>query len=94
MRHRLSCPLFGATVRVSGLLFVLVYSVSPALAQSNSPADDVLTTLRKGHPRLYILDSELRRTQEAMAQDLMVKGWYDDLRSNLLLTIKPVSDSV
>ncbi|HEV2350111.1 MAG TPA: heparinase II/III family protein [Terriglobia bacterium] len=50
-------------------------------ADANPQAKDVLSTLRPGHPRLYVLDSDLAGVKQAMAQDPTVKEWYDQLEA-------------
>jgi hypothetical protein len=52
------------------LLAVLVagWFVAPA-----ARGEDVLSTLRKGHPRLMVLDSDLARVKEAIAKDPLAK---------------------
>jgi len=51
-------------------------------AQPNPGPVDILSTLRPGHPRLYVLDSDLARVKQAMAQDPTVKQWYDKLEAD------------
>ncbi|HLY63368.1 MAG TPA: heparinase II/III family protein [Terriglobia bacterium] len=66
-----------------GLLGLLVRA-APGLGQRadpNAPQRNVLATLRAGHPRLYVLDSDLAGVKQAMAQDPTVKQWYDQLEA-------------
>lgn len=63
-------------------LLVLLVRAAPGLgqrAEPNAPQRDVLATLRPGHPRLYVLDSDLALVKQAMAQDPTVKQWYGQL---------------
>jgi hypothetical protein len=65
--------------------------VSVALATATH-AEDVLATLRKGHPRLMVLDSDLARVKEAIAKDPLAKKWHDELRADAekMLSAKPI----
>jgi hypothetical protein len=41
--------------------------------------DDVLANLRKDHPRLMVLDTDLERTRQWIASDPQAKKWHDRL---------------
>jgi Heparinase II/III-like protein len=66
-----------------GVLGLLMHA-APGLgqrAEPSAPQRNVLATLRAGHPRLYVLDSDLALVKQAMAQDPTVKEWYDQLET-------------
>lgn len=67
----------------AGLLGLLVWTTRGVglRAEANPQPQDVLATLRPGHPRLYVLDSDLALVKQAMAQDPDVKQWYDQLET-------------
>ncbi|HEX4030369.1 MAG TPA: heparinase II/III family protein [Terracidiphilus sp.] len=60
------------------LLFALgvVSSSACAAAQDSSNPVVSLATLRQGHPRLIILDSEMPAIKHAVAKDPFIKAWY------------------
>ncbi len=60
-------------------IFATPWNVSRLHAQDQT--DDVLKTLRRGHPRLYVSDTELRRIWSIVREDPEVKRWYEDLES-------------
>jgi hypothetical protein len=70
------------------LTVVLAFAAAGALAQ---PADP-LATLRKQHPRLIALDSDIARIRKLIATDPLVKESYDGLRlrADQLLSQPPV----
>lgn len=53
------------------LACILVLNVHPAQAQPN----DVLKTLRSGHPRLLVSDDELVGVQKAIESEALAKAW-------------------
>ena len=57
-----------------------------------SGGSGVLRTLRPGHPRLYVLDSELPEIKSLIQQDPQVNTWYQQLeqRAEKMLTEPPV----
>jgi len=58
------------------VLFITTLSLlycRPPLSASN---DDVLKTLRPGHPRIYVLDSQLPAIRKLTKSDPEVKRWY------------------
>lgn len=62
----------------------LLVRAAPGLgqrAEPNARPQDILSTLRPAHPRLYVLDPDLARVKQAMAQDPTVKQWYDQLEA-------------
>jgi hypothetical protein len=61
------------------VLLSLFAPVDGLRAQRHS--EDLLATLRQGHPRLYVIDSELPRIKAALQQDSEVKRWYDELEA-------------
>lgn len=64
----------------------------PAAGQAAGAGADVLRTLHPGHPRLYVLDSELPEIKSLIQQDPQVKGWYKILedRAEKILTEPPI----
>ncbi len=54
--------------------------------------DDVLATLRKTHPRLLVLDSDLDRVRDAIQHDPFAKSYYKGLQdaAEKILTQPPV----
>jgi len=54
--------------------------------------EDVLKTLRKGHPRLMVLDEDIARVEQAIATDATAKAWHEALRQDAeeMLGEKPV----
>jgi hypothetical protein len=55
-------------------------------------AEDVLATLRVGHPRLMVLDSDIARVKEAIAHDPLAKKWHEELlaEGETMLSAKPI----
>src|SRR3954471_6327895 len=53
--------------------------VTTATAPSTQP--DVLRTLRRDHPRLYVLDDDLARAKELIASDALARQWFALLRA-------------
>jgi hypothetical protein len=53
---------------------------------------DVLATLRKGHPRLLVLNDDLAAVRKAIATDPLAKRWHDELTADAgkMLTAKPI----
>ena len=73
-RHRLLSRLLASIIVISG--------IGPArslLAQRQS--EDVLATLRRGHPRLYVTDSELALIKARLQQDPEARRWYNALQA-------------
>jgi len=68
---RFSCILYSA--------FGLLVALSPASAANWRAPSDVLATLRRSHPRLYLLDSDLPQVKKGIAVDAVIKEWYDEL---------------
>lgn len=54
--------------------------------------EDVLATLRKGHPRLMVLDEDLTRVKQLIASDPIARQWHDALvvRAERVLGQPPV----
>jgi len=76
--------------RLAGLVLLLA---APALSAADSPpAQDVLKTLRPGHPRLFITPETLPRLRAAVQSDPAMKDLYAKLRSSAdkILGEKPV----
>ena len=72
-RHRLL-----SLLRV-GITVISVFGpASSLLAQRQS--EDVLATLRRGHPRLYVTDSELALIKARLQQDSEARRWYGALQ--------------
>jgi heparinase II/III-like protein len=63
------------------MAFALLAQLSSAALSANSAGDDILETLRRGHPRLYLLDSDLPYIKQAMERDPAVKAMHDNLQS-------------
>jgi heparinase II/III-like protein len=59
---------------------VLVKILLPG-AVGDSDDYDILARLRRGHPRLYLLDSDLPQIKQAIARDPAVKAMYDNLET-------------
>ncbi|MGB6745039.1 MAG: hypothetical protein WBE38_15435, partial [Terracidiphilus sp.] len=61
-------------------ILLLVSLGSRAIAQPNAQPDantaSPLATLRPGHPRLIILDSDMPAIKRAVAGDPFIKAWY------------------
>lgn len=55
---------------------LLVFFSTCASAQSNSYPASPLATLRPGHPRLIILDSDMPAIRQGAASDPFIKAWY------------------
>lgn len=76
------------------MLFLVPLS-SRAMAQSGTIPDgnpaNPLATLRPGHPRLVILDSDMPAIRRAVANDPFIKAWYQQqlARGEKLLTTPP-----
>ena len=72
-------------LRLTGLLAL---AAACSLAETNDP----LATLRKQHPRLIALDSDIARIRNLIATDPLVKECYNGLRrqADQLLTQPPV----
>ena len=82
----------GAATVVHLLAFV-VFLLMPLLwrasAQTSSYPASPLATLRPGHPRLIILDSDIPAMRQAAAGDPFIKAWYQQqlaIGENLLTT--------
>ena len=76
--------------RLAGLVLLLA---APALSAADSPpAQDVLKTLRPGHPRLFITPETLPRLRAVVQSDPAMKDLYAKLRSSAdkILGEKPV----
>jgi hypothetical protein len=73
-----SCAARRSSIFAILLLFVLgiVSSSARAAAQDSSNPVVSLATLRQGHPRLIILDSEMPAIKHAVAKDPFIKAWY------------------
>jgi len=67
-------------------------TISASWSKDARDGGDVLQTLRRGHPRLYVLDSELPGIKSLAATHPQVKGWYVALeaRAERMLTEPPV----
>jgi len=65
----------------AGLLVLLVCAAPDLMmrAEAGAQPQDILSTLRPGHPRLYVLESDIARVKQAMTQDPAVMQWYDKL---------------
>ena len=63
------------------ITFTLLTTLSSAALSRYSAGGDILTTLRRGHPRLYLLDSDLPEVKQAIAQDPVVKAMYQNLEA-------------
>lgn len=61
-------------------------------ARPDSSSDDVLNSLRQGHPRLFLLDEDLPRIKQEVERDPLVRRWYEDLQEEAqkMLTEPPV----
>src|SRR6516165_2663522 len=70
---------------VAGLLAVAAYP-------PEATADDVLSTLRTGHPRLYLLDRDLPALKNRVSSNPTAKTWYAKLKRDgeEILTQSPV----
>jgi hypothetical protein len=70
----------------------LAVLVAGCLSSFAARGEDVLSTLRKGHPRLMVLDADLARVKEAIAKDPLAKKWHDELRAEAdrMLLAKPI----
>ena len=83
---------------VSGVLLLVAMAVFAAPrvggAGATEPpgADDVLKTLRKGHPRLIALDSDIERVRKFIADDKLARRYYEQLKEQAVdwLDDKPV----
>ena len=58
---------------VASLLALAVFPIE-------APADDVLSTIRTGRPRLYILDRDLPALKNRVSSNPTVKTWYAKLK--------------
>ncbi len=78
----------NAFLPVVSLGLILLGSATRALGAG----DDPLATLRKGHPRLLVLDDRLARVREAVGKDPLAKKWHDQLLldAEKMLKEKPV----
>lgn len=78
-----------------GLIAGLLAAVTPP-APAQAPAEDVLSTLRSGHPRLYLLDRDLTALKARVASNSTVKVWYAQLKSDSerTLTQPPVAHTL
>lgn len=54
----------------------LCAAIPVTLSEDAQDGGDVLETLLRGHPQLYVLDSELPAIKPLVATDPQVKGWY------------------
>jgi heparinase II/III-like protein len=63
------------------MAFALLTQLSFAALPANSAGDDILATLRRGHPRLYLLDSDLPDIKQAIERDAAVKAMHDNLET-------------
>jgi hypothetical protein len=63
-----------------------------AACPPKAPADDVLSTLRPGHPRLYLLDRDLAALKTRVTSNPTAKAWYAKLKRDgeEILTQSPV----
>ncbi len=77
------------TTRLTLLAFILFHAFAP-IARGDEAA--VLANLRKGHPRLLVLDSDLVAVKQAIASDPLAKTWHDQLvrEAEKLLDAKPI----
>lgn len=55
--------------------FVIFLALLAGFARAQDTA--VLSTLRKGHPRLMVLDSDLAAVKQAIASDPLAKKWHE-----------------
>ena len=73
---------FSRALRHSFLFAILLIIplFSRAIAQADTPPSaypaNPLATLRAGHPRLIILDSDMPAIKHAVAGDPFIKAWY------------------
>lgn len=64
-------------------LIIFGVAVPHGTAAIETPAaDDVLKTLRKGHPRLMALDSDIARVKQLIAGDPTARRYYEQLKQN------------
>jgi len=78
--QRLACAVF--------LLMGVAFSESPAIGAAGAPQtpspEEVLKTLRKGHPRLIALDSDIERVRKLIATDKVARRYYDQLKEQAI----------
>ena len=60
---------------------MLAFLIGPAALRAESGDADVLASLRKGHPRLLVLDDDIVRVKQAIATDAMAKSLFDQLKA-------------
>lgn len=67
---------------------VLLLGSPVVLGQDTS----VLANLRKGHPRLMVLDSDIAAVKQAIAKEPLAKKWYDNVvkEAEKMLEAKPI----
>src|SRR3954462_13539433 len=74
-----------ASMRIVPFLFLLFAFIGPHVAQAAeqkvAPNADVLASLRKGHPRLLVLDEDIARVKKAIASDPVAKGYFDQIKA-------------
>lgn len=71
----------GLAASGATLAFLLVSASLPA-PEHRMSADDVLATLRAGHPRLYVTDDQLASVKRQMQQDPLARSWYARLEQD------------
>jgi heparinase II/III-like protein len=59
----------------------LLMTFPASKASANTAGGDILATLRRGHPRLYLRDSDLPEVKRAIARAPAIKAWYDELEA-------------
>jgi hypothetical protein len=80
-------------LRAVAAICVLLVAGARAGAPVESPKpDEVLKTLRPGHPRLVLLNDDLARLKETIAADKTAQGYYESIRKQAdeSLKAKPV----
>src|ERR1041385_7144617 len=62
---------------IAAIIAFFLIGLLPARAEDK----DVLSTLRKGHPRLLVLDEDLARLKPVLQSDPLAKQWFAKLKS-------------
>ncbi len=59
---------------------IVLWASCRSAAEAAAVPDDILRTLRPGHPRLYVLNDELPGVRQQLASDALVRTWHGHLQ--------------
>ena len=81
---------------VASALAVAPAAQAPAPVQAPAePLPVILGTLRRGHPRLHLLDDDLQKVRSTLIADLRVRAWRDRVREHAdRMLVEPVAERV